>query len=372
MALRKELQLLGELYTIIYNWESHHEFITMKIEAIDLFCGIGGLTYGLRKAKINVLAGMDNDESCSVPYERNNDSKFIAADVSEYNFNKLKPLYSKDSIKVLVGCAPCQPFSSHSFKQKNKEQDTRWTLIDYFLEAVRILDPHVISMENVRGITKTKIYESFVASLEAMGYEIKAKVVYCPDYGIPQSRSRLVLLGSKLGKIELPLKTHKKGKYKTVRDVLEKLPPLQAGEQDPKDIVHTTRRLSDLNLKRMQQSKPNGSWKDWDKKLLPNCYKKESGKTYVSVYGRMSWDDVSPTITTQFTSYGSGRFGHPDQDRALTLREGAILQTFPKGYDFGDKILMTHTSRHIGNAVPPRLGFVIGKAIQKHIREMNA
>lgn len=343
----------------------------MKIEAIDLFCGIGGLTYGLRKAKINVLAGIDNDETCSVPYESNNKSKFIAADVSDYDFNELKSLYSNDSIRVLVGCAPCQPFSSHTFKVKNKEGDARWTLIDSFLEAVRILDPHIISMENVRGITKTEVYNKFLTSLDELGYQFEAEVMYCPDFGIPQSRSRLVLLGSKLGKISLPVKTHKKEKYKTVRDVLSKLPELEAGGRDVNDIVHATRKLSELNLQRMRQSKPSGSWKDWDESLLPDCYRKKSGQTYVSVYGRMSWDDVSPTMTTQFTSYGSGRFGHPEQDRALTLREGAILQTFPKSYNFGDSVTMTRTSRHIGNAVPPRLGFVIGKAIQKHLKEVN-
>jgi len=339
----------------------------MRIQAVDLFCGIGGLTYGLRKAKIEVLAGLDNDESCMVSYEINNKNKFIAADISDYDFSKLKELYAPDAIRVLVGCAPCQPFSSHSFKNKDKEKDDRWTLIDYFVEAVRIINPHVISMENVRGIIKTEIYKKFVISLEELGYNINANVVYCPDYGIPQSRSRLVLVGSKLGAIEVPKATHSKDKYVTVHDVLSKLPKLDAGEQDPKDPVHRAKRLAKINLDRIQQSKPKGSWKDWDDSLLPDCYRKDSGKTYVSVYGRMDWNSVSPTMTTQFTNYGSGRFGHPEQDRALTLREGAILQTFPKKYDFGDTGSMQRSSRHIGNAVPPRLGFVIGKAIVEHV-----
>lgn len=341
----------------------------MKIEAIDLFCGIGGLTYGLRKSDVKVLAGIDNDDTCRIPYEANNDSKFINADISEYDFNELKDLYSENSIRVLVGCAPCQPFSSHTFKIKNKEEtDTRWNLIDYFVEAIRVLEPHIISMENVRGITKTEIYGNFLTTLDNMGYEVEAEVVFCPDYGIPQSRSRLVLLGSKFGKIPIPKTTHSKDKYRTVRDVLGKLPALTAGEKDLKDPVHRCKKLSETNLERIQQSKPHGSWKDWDKDLLPNCYLKESGQSYGSVYGRMGWDKVSPTMTTQFTNYGSGRFGHPDQNRALTLREGAMLQTFPKKYDFGNTVSMCRTSRHIGNAVPPRLGFVIGKAIKEHVK----
>lgn len=339
----------------------------MNIEAIDLFCGIGGLTHGLRQANIKVLAGLDNDQSCKYSYEKNNDCKFISADISEYNFQEMKSMYSKNSIRVLVGCAPCQPFSSHTYKSKNKENDTRWNLISYFLQAIKVLNPHVISMENVRGITKTDIFNELVKKVKELGYEIDFKVVYCPDYGIPQNRSRLVLLGSRLGKIKVPEKTHKKGNYVTVKDVIKKLPKIKSGEIHGKDSVHRAKNLSSLNLERIRQSKPKGSWRDWDEKLLPNCYRKKSGQTYTAVYGRMSWEEVSPTITTQFFNYGSGRFGHPKQDRGLSIREGALLQTFPKDYDFGEEISMRRTGRHIGNAVPPKLGFVIGKAFQKHV-----
>lgn len=340
----------------------------MKIEAIDLFCGIGGLTYGLRQAKIKVLAGLDNDESCAYSYEKNNKCKFIAADVSKYDFNEMKKLYSKESIRALVGCAPCQPFSSHTYKAKNREEDTRWNLIDYFLQAIKVLNPHVISMENVRGITKTEIFEKFVNQLKDLGYQVDSDVVYCPKYGIPQNRSRLVLLGSKLGEINVPKETHTKDNYVTVKDVIKSLPEISSGETSKEDPIHRAKNLSALNIERIKQSKPKGTWKDWDEKLLPKCYKKKSGQTYTSVYGRMSWNEVSPTITTQFSSYGSGRFGHPEQDRALSIREGALLQTFPHDYDFGENIATTITGRQIGNAVPPMLGFVIGKTIKEHIK----
>lgn len=341
-----------------------------KIEAVDLFCGIGGLTYGLRKAGIEVLAGLDNDVTCSYSYEKNNDAKFILADVADYDFEKIKSLYSKNSVKVLVGCAPCQPFSSHTFKTRNKRKDERWNLINYFIKAIETIEPDIISMENVRGITKTDVFQTFVEEIRKMNYDIEYEVVYCPDYGIPQNRSRLVFLASKIGKIGIPKKTHTRNKYVTVAKTIQKLPKIGSGEICPKDDVHRSKNLSALNLTRIRNSKPKGTWKDWDKNLLPSCYKRESGKTYTSVYGRMSWDDVSPTITTQFYNYGSGRFGHPEQDRGLSIREGALLQTFPKSYDFGQYISLSRIGTQIGNAVPPRLGLVIGRAINQHVKNI--
>ena len=342
-----------------------------KIEAIDLFCGIGGLTYGLKKADINVLAGLDNDESCSYAYKQNNSTKFICADVLDYDFHQMNALYSKNSIKVLVGCAPCQIFSSHSFKVKCKENDVRWNMINHFLRGIKILNPDIISMENVRGITVTRIFDEFVKEVKRMGYYTSYKVVNCADYGIPQNRKRLVFLASKLGEIQIPKPTHAKDKYLSVQSVIKKLSKLRAGETSIKDSTHKARNLSSLNIERIKQSKPSGTWRDWDPNLLPECYKKESGKTYSTVYGRMNWNKVSPTITTQFTSYGSGRFGHPEQNRAISIREGALLQTFPDSYDFGKNVPITTISRHIGNAVPPKLGEVIGLSIKQHLEENN-
>src|SRR3989344_2682339 len=173
----------------------------MKIEAIDLFCGIGGLTYGLRKAKIDVIAGLDNDTTCKFAFEKNNSTaKFIEEDISSYDFKKMSKLFSRESIRVLVGCAPCQPFSSHSFKSKKRKRDERWHLIEHFVRAVDALKPDVVSMENVRGLMKTRVFKRFCKALRERGYSVDYKVLYCPDYGVPQGRSRLVLLGSRLGK----------------------------------------------------------------------------------------------------------------------------------------------------------------------------
>lgn len=343
----------------------------MKVEAIDLFCGIGGLTHGLQSANIKVIAGLDNDKSCEYSYTVNNKAKFICEDVSKYNFKKMKKMYSKDSIKILAGCAPCQTFSSHAFKVKNKENDIRWNMIDHFLRGIKEISPDIISMENVRGIVKTDIFSKFIKKTKSLGYKVSYEVVNCADYGIPQNRNRLVFLASKLGDIAIPKKTHTKNNRITIKEVIKKLPQISRGALNERDKVHISRNLSELNVKRIQQSKPGGTWRDWNPELLPNCYKKESGKTYSTVYGRMSWDKVSPTITTQFSSYGTGRFGHPEQDRAISIREGALLQTFPKDYDFGESIKVAEVSRHIGNAVPPKMGECIGVCILEHLKEVE-
>jgi len=198
--------------------------------------------------------------------------------------------------------------------------------------------------------------------------------VNCADYGIPQYRKRLVLLASKLGDISLIPKTHTPQNYMTVEDAIGKLEPLKSGETSKKDTLHKASKLSDLNLKRIQQSKPGGTWKDWDEELRLDCHKKKSGSTYVSVYGRMKWDEPAPTMTTHCTGIGNGRFGHPEQDRAITLREAAILQSFPKKYKFVEKnadFNKRTMSIHIGNAVPVKLGEVIGKSIIAHIQNIS-
>jgi DNA (cytosine-5)-methyltransferase 1 len=222
-------------------------------------------------------------------------------------------------------------------------------------------------MENVRGLAKTGIFKDFVKRLEGLGYYLDYRIVYCPDFGVPQRRNRLVLLGSKLGDIQVPAPTHEKDGYVTVADAISELPRIEAGSICKSDALHRTMKLSPLNLKRIQASKPNGTWKEWDNELLPECYTRESGSSYTAVYGRMSWNDVAPTITTQFYNYGSGRFGHPAQCRALSIREGSLLQTFPVDYEYDQSLSISTLGRQIGNAVPPRLGQVIGTSIKEHI-----
>jgi DNA (cytosine-5)-methyltransferase 1 len=166
--------------------------------------------------------------------------------------------------------------------------------------------------------------------------------------------------------------THNSENYKTVKMAIGHLESIRAGSSSKKDNLHRSAALSDVNMKRIKKSAPGRSWRDWDDDLRADCHKKGTGGTYGSVYARMKWDKPSPTITTQFYSYGTGRFGHPEQDRAISLREGAILQTFPKKYKFvpsDSKVEFKRLGRHIGNAVPVRLGKIIGKSIIKHCED---
>lgn len=345
--------------------------ISKRKKVVDLFCGIGGLTHGFVKEKFNVVAGYDIDSTCKYPYETNNNAKFFRSDISELEATDILSHYEDEDVKILVGCAPCQPFSTYAYKSSDKE---KWKLLSHFSRLINEVQPDIISMENVPRLvnySKAPVFQDFVDSLEINGYRVFYEIVNCPEYGLPQNRKRLVLLASKFGEIKLIPKTHKnKDKYKTVKDAIGKLEPLESGETSKKDPLHKAAKLSDLNLKRIQQSKPGGTWRDWDEELQLACHKKKTGKTYVSVYGRMEWDKPSPTMTTFCTGIGNGRFGHPEQDRAISLREAALLQTFPQKYKFiekGESLSMTTLSTHIGNAVPVRLGQVIAKSINKHL-----
>ncbi|MCQ2511788.1 MAG: DNA cytosine methyltransferase [Lachnospiraceae bacterium] len=346
----------------------------MSIEIIDLFCGIGGLTRGLIDSGLNVVAGFDIDPTCKYTYEHNNKVPYCMQNIREVQAEDLEKKYTENATKILVGCAPCQPFSKMRFKLgEANESDEKYNLLLEFGRLIEEVQPTIISMENVPQIKETDIYSQFIQVLERNGYHYSDKVVYCPDYGIPQSRRRFVLVGSLLGPIELIPPTHRREDV-NVKDFIGGLPHIEAGKTDPDDPLHRSAALSETNLKRIKASKPGGTWHDWPENLRCPCHTKESGKTYSSVYGRMSWDKIGPTITTQFYSFGTGRYGHPEQDRALSLREGALLQTFPIDYDFidpGKRFVFGDIARHIGNAVPVKLGEVIGKTIVNHLADNN-
>ena len=351
----------------------------LSISAVDLFCGVGGLTYGLQEAGINVVAGLDVDETCKYAFEENNDARFISKDIRKFTGAELSELYPKDSIRLLVGCAPCQPFSAHTRKNKDRSSDERWSLLDDFGRLVEKVNPHLIAFENVPLIRKENIFRNFCNRLRSLYYYLHPELmVYCPDYGVPQKRRRLVLIASMWDNFELLPKTHSSSPedgllpFKTVKDAIGDLLEIDDGQENKQDPLHRSRKLSEMNKKRIKQSQPGGTWEDWDEELRLPCHKKPSGQGYTTVYGRMAWNDLAPTITTQFLNLGSGRFGHPEQHRALSLREGALLQTFPKDYKFTDPdspIVTTHIGSYIGNAVPVQLAKVIGESIQKHVKE---
>lgn len=346
-----------------------------KLKVIDLFCGIGGLSHGLIKEGLNVIVGIDNDNSCKFGYEYNNKAKFIHRDILGVSAKEINQLFGdkNKAIRVLVGCAPCQPFSRLNLKQVTAKH---LEPIEKFARLIKMTLPDIVSMENVSGLADMKkypIFKTFIDILEENGYKYKYEIVNVADYGVPQNRKRLVLLASRFGEIELIKRTHKNKKI-TVQDVIKNLEPIDAGGVSKVDPLHKARKLSPTNLRRIKSTPHDGgSSRSWDKSLILACHKKDSGKTYKgTVYGRMRWDEPAPTMTTQCIGLGNGRFGHPEQNRAISLREAAIFQTFPKNYKFlpPDKpITARHVAKFIGNAVPVRLGSVIGKSIKKHIEQ---
>ena len=343
-----------------------------EIEVVDLFCGIGGLSYGLKLKGFKILAGYDTDKTCKYAYEHNIGARFLNEDVRLVTGKEIASWYSKKSIKVLAGCAPCQPFSSYSHSKKEKDPN-KYDLLYEFGRLVKDTSPDIITMENVSQIVNFNlkpVFPDFINTLQSEGYNISINKIFCPNYGIPQTRRRLVVLASKLGSIDLIPPTHTKDNYVTVGDVIRDLPPVSAGERSPKDPLHRANALTPLNIKRIKATPYGGGWKNWPEELVLACHKKDKGKSYGSVYGRMVWEAPSPTMTTECTGYGNGRFGHPEQDRAITPREAAIFQTFPLSYKFfsdEEKVSITTAARYIGNAVPPRLGEVIAESILKHI-----
>ena len=344
-----------------------------KVKAVDLFCGAGGLTRGLEAAGIDVALGVDIDPACEYPYTANNDATFLLKSVEDISATDFADAFEGAGFTLLAGCAPCQPFSTYS-QRTASPSDKRWNLLNHFARLVTEIKPDLVTMENVPLLAKQAVFSKFVSKLKDDGFHVVHEVVDCADYGVPQHRQRLVLLASKLGPIEMIRPTVKAEYHETVRDAIEGLAPLKAGEIFLDDPLHQTSELSPLNLKRIRASKAGGTWRDWDGDLVAACHKKKSGKSYPSVYGRMPWDEPSPTITTQFFGFGNGRFGHPHQNRAISLREGAILQSFPRDYKFvakGEPIYIKTIGRLIGNAVPVKLGKAIGKSITRHIQALE-
>jgi len=335
----------------------------MQIEAVDLFCGVGGLTAGLIKSGIKVKAGYDIASECRFAYEHNNNAAFIHKDVAEVTASEISSWYSGGSIRLLAGCAPCQPFSTYN-RGKDTTKDKKWPLLYHFSRLIKEVQPELITMENVPDVVKHKVYHDFIEELENLGYTITAQEVACVDYGIPQTRRRHVVLASRISNIELIPPTHVKPI--TVKEVISNLEPLEAGQISKNDPLHASSKLSEINLKRIKASKPGGTWKDWPEALRAECHKKESGKYYTSVYGRMQWDQPAPTMTTLCYGFGNGRFGHPEQNRAISLREAALFQTFPEKYQFSpinERSVFQKIGRMIGNAVPVRLGEIVGLSI---------
>jgi DNA (cytosine-5)-methyltransferase 1 len=340
---------------------------TPRIVGVDLFCGVGGLTHGLTLGGVKVVAGVDLDPHCRFPYEFNNDAVFLEENVRLLESRDLDGLFGSARYRLLAGCAPCQPFSSYSRGSRRTRADAKWDLVADFGRLIASVRPELVTMENVPHLVDHPVFQEFLGCLT--GYHVWWNIVECAGYGVPQARRRLVLLASRLGAIALP--EPERADARTVRDAIKHLPRIKAGQRHPDDPLHASALLTEINLRRIRASRPGGTWRDWDRSLVAKCHRRASGRTFPSVYGRMEWDAPSPTITTQCYGFGNGRFGHPEQHRAISLREAAILQTFPDRYQFIEPDRPVHFSRLgrlIGNAVPVRLGEVIAQTLVSHVR----
>ena len=340
------------------------------VKAIDFFCGAGGMTVGLKNAGIEVLAGIDNDATCRETYQYNNiGTRFISSDIAQMDPKVLKKLIGikkNDPHMLFIGCAPCQ-FWSKINTDKRKSSQSKNLLIE-FQRFIDYFNPGYVVIENVPGLKNNKnenIRQSFLNFLTLKGYFYKDDIINIHDYGVPQNRKRYLIIASKKNRIVKFPEKLKNGPF-VVRNFIginNGYHTIKDGHQDPTDFMHTASTLSKKNRARIAKTKKNGGtracWKD-DPDLQLKAY---SGKDncFKDVYGRMFWDKPAPTITTRFNSLSNGRFGHPDENRAISLREGATLQTFPINYVFkGTKV---DIARHIGNAVPPVLAEKLGDLI---------
>lgn len=339
--------------------------------AIDFFCGGGGMTRGLIDAGIDVLAGIDSNPNCRETYEKNNKIVYIESDICKLSpqdlLGRFPQLKDSDDV-ILVGCAPCQPFSilrRDEFDDKgNAIPHKSINLLVEFGRFVKAMHPAHVLVENVPGL-KGKgrdVLENFKLMLKEEGYKFDENVIYAKDYGVPQNRRRYVLIASRFFQPKIPQPQYGKGllPYRTVRDTIDKYPAITAGGEDVKYANHKAANLKPILQKRIAVTPHDGgSRTDWPEELVLNCHKTFKGHT--DVYGRMKWDEPSPTLTVKCFSLSNGRFGHPEQDRAISLREAAALQTFPDDYVFYGSV--QEIGRQIGNAVPVLLAEVLGEYI---------
>jgi DNA (cytosine-5)-methyltransferase 1 len=342
-----------------------------KLKAIDFFCGGGGMSYGMQKAGIKVLAGIDYEKSCQETYESNiNGAAFLLEDVFELSAEVLQKrlsLQKNDDDLILIGCSPCQ-FWSIINTDKSKSTKSKNLLME-FHRFVEYFKPGYVVVENVPGVLRKKNesgLDAFINWLNNENYKVHFDIHNVNDYGVPQSRKRFTLIANRVTDITIePLQTV--GAKPVVGDflgVINGFPEVNAGHKDPSDFMHTVAGLKEINIKRLEKTEINGGSRISymkDPALAPMCHFNDA-TNFKDTYGRMSWNKPASTITTKFFSISNGRFAHPVENRAISLREGAVLQSFPRTYKFHGSSIGS-IARLIGNAVPPKYAESIGKAI---------
>lgn len=344
------------------------------VKVFDFFAGCGGASAGLRAAGLEIALGLDNDIDAARTFQANfAEAEFVCADIEDVPVESLDRIVDRWIGHPLLfnACAPCQLFSRQR-RGTTAPDDGRLALLNHLLPFVRRYQPELVFAENVPGLRDgnagRKVFLSFTRELQALGYRTNHQVVRSQDYGVPQRRARLVLLASRLGRVEFPMKTHGPGTlrptYATVADWIGKLPEISAGATHPLVPNHQAAGLSPLNLQRIRATPPGGGWRDLPDHLLP-ASRKSGFAGFTDVYGRLQWNSQAPALTTRCISYSNGRFGHPSQDRAISVREAASLQTFPLDFLFTGSL--NSQARQVGNAVPVLLAEQFGTCFVDHL-----
>lgn len=343
----------------------------MRTTAVDLFSGGGGLTLGMMRAGFDVVAAVEVDKSACATYGANHhDVSTLQADIRTLDQQDVVGRVDGRQIDLLAGCPPCQGFTSLSARYKR--DDPRNQLVLELARLAEELRPRAIMLENVPGLTGTQIYRELWRRLHAAGYHLADQVLQVADYGVPQSRRRLVLLGGRGFGIAMPQPTHSRkvgcgtAHWRTVRDAIGHMPrnpPTLVEARSNKGVRganwHVVRSLSQANVARIRAAQPGRTWPHLPEQLRPKCHRGDY-TGYTNVYGRMEWDRPSPTITGGCTTLSKGRFGHPEEDRTISVREAALLQTFPEDYVF-DTPYMEHVCSIIGNALPCDFAEVVAR-----------
>ncbi len=346
---------------------------TITPAVIDLFCGCGGVTEGLKNSGFRIMAAVDSDPVAAATYRLNHpDVAFIQKDIKRIKAPMLRKIKAKcRRIDLMVVCAPCQPFSSQNASRDRL--DGRTHLILEAIRFARILKPRIIFFENVSGLlanTFHPILAKLSRALQRIGYQLgRPMKIDAADYGVPQRRKRCIIIASRHKPIvTIPRATTPKGSRITVRRAFSGLRNLRSGERDSNDALHAARCHSRIALRRLRHIPLNGGSRfSLPASLMLKCHKGRRG--HPDVYGRMWWDKVAPTLTTGCTDITRGRFAHPSQDRAITLREAALLQSFPRKYIFyGSR---RDVARQIGNAVPVAMIASIGRFLRHQLIEVT-
>lgn len=334
----------------------------MRARVFDFFSGCGGTSLGLRQAGMTPVFALDCDKDSTETYKKNfPEADVYCADIRDFSRGILRNKINDESSPVIFsGCAPCQPFSRQN--RYKTDSDPRSLLLFEFLDLIKEFRPDGIFVENVPGMQRFKRsepFDIFCSELDSLGYFVEHRVLKALNFGVPQTRERLVLVASKVAMPSLERFDFLVGKPSTVRDWVFDFPPLEAGGKCLSDPDHQAAAMSDINLERIRYTPEGGGRESWPDHLLLDCHRGFRGHS--DVYGRLSWAKPASGLTTRCTSYSNGRFGHPEEDRALSVREAACLQTFPRGYAFAGGI--KSKSRQIGNAVPP----LMAKGVGQHI-----